>query len=56
LVRRRVSAIVATGNAAAAAAAKAATKTTPIVFGFGGDPVQLGLADANRCRKRREKS
>src|SRR5262245_61138947 len=42
LVRRRVSAIVAFGHAAAFAA-NAATKAIPIVFGVTEDPVGLGL-------------
>ena len=43
LVRRRVRVIVAFGSALAVRAAKTATDTIPIVFGYGGDPVQQGL-------------
>jgi putative ABC transport system substrate-binding protein len=48
LVRRRVAVIAAVG-AVAAQAAKAATRTIPIVFGTGADPVASGLvASLNR--------
>src|SRR5262249_27002772 len=46
LVRRRVTVIVTPGSAAAAQAAKAATRTIPIVFMTGGDPVESQLVSS----------
>src|SRR5262249_30276328 len=49
LVRRRVRVIVALGSNLAVRAAKAETGRIPIVFGYGGDPVQRGhVASLNR--------
>jgi putative tryptophan/tyrosine transport system substrate-binding protein len=46
LVRSRVAVIVTVGAHASTFAAKGATSTIPIVFVFGGDPVQYGLVDS----------
>jgi putative tryptophan/tyrosine transport system substrate-binding protein len=46
LVRRRVNVVVSLGGTPGALAAKAATKTIPIVFQVGIDPVAAGLVDS----------
>ena len=46
LVRLRVDVIVALTSGLAALAAKNATNSIPIVFGYGGDPVETGLVNS----------
>jgi len=46
LVKKGVSVIAATGSPNTARAAQAATKTIPIVFANGGDPLKLGLVSS----------
>ncbi len=46
LVKRTVNLIVAPGGAEVALAAKSATRTIPIVFEMGGDPIALGVVDS----------
>jgi putative tryptophan/tyrosine transport system substrate-binding protein len=49
LVGRNVS-VIWTNDVPSAFAAKAATRTTPIVFSMGADPVKIGLVESLRCR------
>jgi putative ABC transport system substrate-binding protein len=46
LVDRGVAVLVASGSLPAILAAKAATTTVPIVFDFGGDPIETGLVSS----------
>ena len=46
LVDRGAAVLVASGSLPAILAAKAATTTIPIVFGFGADPVEIGLVSS----------
>ena len=45
LVRRKVAVIVAVGGGVSTLTAKAATRTIPIVFATGSDPIRLGLVE-----------
>ncbi len=46
LVDRGAAVLVASGSLPAILAAKAATTTSPIVFGFGGDPIETGIVSS----------
>jgi putative ABC transport system substrate-binding protein len=46
LVDRGAAVLVASGSLPAILAAKAATTTIPIVFGFGGDPIETGIVSS----------
>ena len=46
LARQRVAVIAAPASVASASAARAATKTIPIVFMIGSDPIELGLVES----------
>jgi putative ABC transport system substrate-binding protein len=46
LVDRGAAVLIASGSLPAILAAKAATTTVPIVFGFGGDPIETGIVSS----------